>query len=111
MLNRFGRPSFRALSLCGSLLLITCGEAAAAQFQWYNDPNADIDFSGVTTVVARNTATRRNILPFNLTNQVLPDVGLFVPFIWPRGADGSTFAMTWGNTKIPILMRREPACL
>jgi hypothetical protein len=99
MLNRFGRPSFRALSLCGSLLLITCAEAAAAQFQWYNDPNSDIDFSGVTNVVARNTDTRGNILPFNLTNQVLPDVGRFVPFIWPRGADGSAFAMTWGNTK------------
>ena len=99
MLNRFGRPSFRALSLCGSLLLITCGEAAAAQFQWYNDPNSAIDFHGVTNVVARNTDTRGNILPFNLTNQVLPDLGLFVPFMWQRGADGSAFAMTWGNTK------------
>jgi hypothetical protein len=44
-----------------------------------------------------------DIQAINLTNKVLPDVGFFVPSVWPRifNPDGSlsSFALTWRNDK------------
>lgn len=98
------KPVLTGLALLSSgiafyvcLAMAMCGQASASQFQWYNDPNSDIDFSSDTNVTVGNTNTRGNIRPFNLTNMTLPHVGIYVPFVWPRGPNGETYPLTWNN--------------
>lgn len=90
-----------------STLQDTAAESArqggAARFRWLNDPNSTVDFTQAMRDFSRDTFTASGIAAVNLTDEQLPEVGLFVPFVWPRidNPDGSftLVAMDWSNGK------------
>jgi hypothetical protein len=116
-----------AIAICNTLFLIMSGAAWAGQFQWYNDPNSTVDFTFFARSCAQiisepcpdNTIRLTDIQAVNLTDQVLPDVGLSLHlrgqgFFNPDGSL-SPFALTWRNDKdggLPTTsITPEPVCL
>jgi PEP-CTERM motif-containing protein len=103
------RGKLGGLAVCACLVSMMCGQAAAAQFQWFNDPNSTTDFTlfsrscaqTASDVCPDNTIRLADIQAVNLIGQGLPDVGFFVPSMWPRifnpDASLSSFALTWRN--------------
>jgi len=85
------------LAAAGFLLAATPGQAIAAPFLYYNDPLSSGGGGGSFSSVG-------NIFTIpahadNLTGQMLADVSLFIPFLWPSNENRTVFyGMTWSNT-------------
>ncbi len=81
----------------------TAGGGSAAPFAFLNDPRSTVDLSGISFAVSGDTIVLTGGQAANLTDEALPDVGLFVPFAWPRvdNPDGSVtrVALDWDNDK------------
>jgi hypothetical protein len=55
-------------------------------FNWMDDPNSTVvvDPAIVSREITGDTITNRNFQAVDLTDKVLPDTGLMVPYIWVR---------------------------
>ena len=65
----------------------TPSAAPATSFAYVNDPSSTVDTRAVSVAVAGNTVTETGGLAVNLTDRALPDLGLLVPYVWPRLPD------------------------
>jgi hypothetical protein len=94
-----GATPFLAIALASGL----AGPASAAKFVWLDDPNSYPDFSGAMSSCGvsppcGNSITYSGFEAVN-TGTAEADVGLFLPFIWPRDESQSTpqQAIAWNN--------------
>jgi hypothetical protein len=76
----------------------------ATAFAFVNDPSSTLDTRNVSVAVTGNTAVQTGGLAVNLTEQALPDLGLLVPYAWPRlpdAPDGSPVRvpLTWDGAR------------
>ena len=65
----------------------TPSAAPAAPFAYVNDPSSTLDTGAISVAIAGNTVTETGGLAVNLTDRALPDLGLLVPYAWPRLPD------------------------
>lgn len=56
-------------------------------FAYVNDPSSTVDTRAVSVAIAGNTVAETGGLAVNVTDQALPDLGLLVPYVWPRLPD------------------------
>jgi hypothetical protein len=81
----------------------TADGGSAAPFTFLNDPRSTVDTSGVSFAIAGDTIVLTGAQAVNLADEALPDLGLLVPFAWPRvdNPDGSVtrVALDWDNEK------------
>ena len=101
--NRFvtGATPFLTIALASGL----AGPASAASFSWLNDPNSTVDFSGGMASCGTpalgacgNSYSVTGLLAENL-GSAEADVGLFLPFAWPRDESQSPVRqfIAWNN--------------
>ena len=73
------------------------------KFEYFDDPNSTVEVSEPSRTTSGDTITYTGWEAVNLSEGTLPDVGLFVPFVWPRidHPDGSFILvpMSWNNGK------------
>ena len=105
------RGNFAGATLVASIvaMMLAAGisrTASAAPFLWLNDPNSDINFSGVTPSCGDPTLGKcSNSITYSGFQAVnggsaQSDIGLFLPFIWPRDESKSPpqQAVMWNNS-------------
>jgi hypothetical protein len=98
---RMGATPFLAITLAIGL----SGPASATRFVWLNDPNSGVDSSGSTRscgdAILGACSNSITYTGFEAVNgpTAQADIGLFVPFIWPRDESQSTpqQAIAWNN--------------
>jgi hypothetical protein len=82
------------------------GDGETKSFRFFNDPSSTINFPALDPIpwtITGNTIRYTGFEAANLTDDRLPDLGLFVPFVWTRidNPDGSPefIVLDWRNGK------------